>query len=72
MSSLIANQVQAKLCFVSVKLFIVLTTFVPLFTLNRYNNNRLFDTAIRNSAPGPLSLKNVPKVEGSWSRELYC
>ena len=34
MSSLIANQVKTNMCIVSVKLLIVLTTFVPLFTLN--------------------------------------
>ena len=47
MSSLIANQVKTNLCFVSIKLFIVLTTFVPLFNLchvynNNYNNNYAF------------------------------
>ena len=44
MGSLIANQVKkTNICFVSVKLFLVLITFVPLFTLNwysmNYNNN---------------------------------
>ena len=54
MSSLIANQLKPNMCFVSVKIFIVLTTFVPLFTLNWYNNNYnnkcLSDTTIRNYA----------------------
>ena len=39
MSSLIVNKVKTNMCSVSVKLFIFHTTFVPLFTLNRYNNN---------------------------------
>ena len=40
MSSLIANPCKKQICvLVSVKLFIVHTTFVPLFTLNWYNNN---------------------------------
>ena len=39
MTSLIANQVQTNMCSVSVKHFIVLTTFAPVFTLNWYNYN---------------------------------
>ena len=39
MSSLVATKVKTNMSFVSVKLFIVHTTFVPLFTLNWYNNN---------------------------------
>ena len=39
MSSLIPNQVKTNMYSVSVKLFIVHTTFVPLFTLYWYNNN---------------------------------
>ena len=53
MSSLTTNKAKTNMCFVSVKLFIVLTTFVPLFTLdylnNNYNNNYLSDTIIRYS-----------------------
>ena len=56
MSSLIANQVKTNMYFILVKLFIILTTFVPLFILNRYNNNCLFNTAIRYSAHNRNSL----------------
>ena len=47
MSSLIASKVKTNMCFVSIKLFIVHTTFVPLFTLNWYNisyNNNLLSS----------------------------
>ena len=39
MSSFIANQIKTNMCSVSVKFFIVLSTFVPLFTRNWYNTN---------------------------------
>ena len=39
MSSLIPKQVKTNVCLISVKFFIVLTTFVPLFTFNWYNTN---------------------------------
>ena len=55
-----ANQVKTNMCSVSVKLFMVLTTFVALFTLNwyntNYNNNCLFNTTIRYSAPNRNSV----------------
>ena len=45
---------KTNMCFVSVELFIILTTFVPLLTRNWYNNNYtnkcLSDTTIRYSA----------------------
>ena len=51
MSSFIANQVKTNMCFISLKLFIVYTTFVSLSTLNWYNTNNntkyLFNTTIR-------------------------
>ena len=60
MSSFIANQVKTNMCSISVKFFIGLTTFVPLFTLNcyntNYNNNCLFDTTIRYSGHNRNSL----------------
>ena len=49
MSSFIANQVKTNMCSISVKFFIVLTTFVPLFTLNWYNttyNNNLLNSLL--------------------------
>ena len=49
MSSLIANQVKTNMRLISLnKLYIILTTFVPLFTQynNNYNNNFLYDTSI--------------------------
>ena len=39
MNSLIANQIRTNICFISVKIFIVFTNFVALFTQNWYNNN---------------------------------
>ena len=39
MCSLIANQVKANMCLVSLKNFIVRNTFMLLFTLKGYNNN---------------------------------
>ena len=39
MSSFIVNQVKTNMCSISVSVFIVLSTFVPLFTLNWYNTN---------------------------------
>ena len=50
MGSFIANQVKTTMCSVSVKLFIVHTTFESLFTRNWYNTNNntkyLFNTTI--------------------------
>ena len=52
-SSLISNLVNTSFFLVAVKLFSVLTTLVPLFTLNcynnNYNNNCLSDTTVRYS-----------------------
>ena len=59
MSSLIANQVKTNMSSISAKFFIVLTIFVPLFTLNwytNYNNNCLFNKTIRYSAHNRNSL----------------
>ena len=81
MSSLIANQVKANVCLVSVKLFIVLTTFVALFTLNwynnNYNNNCLFNTIIRYSAHNLDSLftrnRNTRLIDyNSLSSAMCC
>ena len=74
MSSLIANQVIKQIyVLVSVKLFIVLTTFVPLFTLNwyntNYNNNCLPATTIRHSAHSRNCL--VRSSHATWHKTAY-
>ena len=43
MSSFIANQVKTNMCFISVKLFIVHTTFVSLFTFVYYSRLLMTD-----------------------------
>ena len=57
---------KTNICFVSVKVFIVLTTFVPLFTINwynnNYNNNCLSDTRIHYSANNCNCFVRTPHV----------
>ena len=72
---LIANRVKINMYFVFVKTFIVLTTFVPLFTFNwyynNYNNNCLFDTTIRSSAYS-LFVSNYLYSLDQYNKELQA